>query len=450
MASKRKLYWAKTGVILGVIPILLWAHDYGPDPGKSGVPGESNCTESQCHVGTALNGGPGSVSVTFPGALSYVPGETQHLKVTIADPGEHRAGFQLTARQSSSTTVQAGSFTSSDGLTQVLCTDTSFIAVLELDFPGSQTCPAKQPLGYIEHNLTGESRNIGTGTESYEFDWSPPSTNVGNVILYVEGNAANGDTQPTGDHIYSKAYTLTPTAAGNPPTISSVVTTSSQAAAIAQNTWLEVHGADLSATITDWSNADFSKGLPTALAGVSVTVNGKAAPIYYVSPTQVNLLAPLDSAAGSVAVQVSTAAGKAVANVTEQQTSPAFLVIDASGHVAARHLDFSLLGPAAISVPGYTFTPAKPGETILLYSTGFGQSNPPITDQLNGLGPLPTLPAVTIGGVPASVAFAGLSGAGLYQFNVVVPSSTPDGEAPLSASYNGNSTQKNVIVTVKH
>jgi len=249
----------------------------------------------------------------------------------------------------------------------------------------------------------------------------------------------------------SDNFVFTASGTGPTPLITSVVTTSSEAARIAQNTWIEIHGANLSQTTMDWSSWDFTKGLPYTLGGVSATVNGKAAAIYYVSPTQVNVLTPLDSAAGSVPVQLGTPYGHtAVQTATETQTSPAFLVIDAFGHVAARHLDYSLLGPASLSIPGYTFTPATPGETVLLYATGFGQTNPPITDQLAGLGPLPGLPAVTIGGTPASVAFAGLSGTGLYQFNVTVPVGTPDGDISLSALYTGSSTQSNVVITVHH
>jgi hypothetical protein len=65
---------------MGAILLILWAYEMGPDAGHCGVPGEGNCTDTGCHVGTALNGGPGSVTVTFPGSLTYVPGVSQHLQ----------------------------------------------------------------------------------------------------------------------------------------------------------------------------------------------------------------------------------------------------------------------------------------------------------------------------------------------------------------------------------
>ena len=86
MERRRKLLLAKSAVLASLVPILLYAYEYGTDAGYSGVPGENgNCTAVGCHVGTA-NSGQGSVSVAFPGGLSYAPGVKQHLVVTIADP----------------------------------------------------------------------------------------------------------------------------------------------------------------------------------------------------------------------------------------------------------------------------------------------------------------------------------------------------------------------------
>jgi uncharacterized protein (TIGR03437 family) len=240
------------------------------------------------------------------------------------------------------------------------------------------------------------------------------------------------------------------------PAITSVVTTAGSMAslntAIAQNTWIEVHGTNLAQSTQDWSKLDFSKGLPTSLAGVSATVDNKPAPIYYVSPTQVNILAPLDSALGPVPVQLSTPYGNtASVSATMQQVSPSFLVIDGLGHVAALHSDYSLVGPVSLSTSSTPVTPAKPGEIVLLYGVGFGQTSPAITDQSKGLGlALPALPTVTIGGVPATVQAAVFAPAGLYQLNVVVPATVSDGDLIVSAMYNGVSTQAGVALTVQH
>jgi len=219
---------------------------------------------------------------------------------------------------------------------------------------------------------------------------------------------------------------------------------------IAPNTWIEIHGINLAPTTMDWSTWNFSSGLPTILGGVSATINERPAVISYISPTQINVLAPLDTATGPVAVQVTTPSGKSTPLTSmEQSTSLGFLTIDAEGHIAARHLDYRLLGDASLSIPGYPFTPARPGETVLLYATGFGQTDPPMANQLSTGGALPMLPSVTVGGLPAFVTYAGVAAPGLYQLNVALPLAAPNGDLTLSATYNGNRTQTGVVIAVR-
>ena len=141
MNRKRKLIVAKIAVVMGTIPLLIWAHSSGPDVGKSGAPGESTCNEATCHVGTGLNAGGGKVEVTLPFGLTYAPGVKQHLVVTISDPLARMWGFQLTARQSSNTTVMAGSFTSTDRNTAVVCGATPRDPLyVPLDFGPNRNC----------------------------------------------------------------------------------------------------------------------------------------------------------------------------------------------------------------------------------------------------------------------------------------------------------------------
>lgn len=151
-------------------------------------------------------------------------------------------------------------------------------------------------------------------------------------------------------------------------------------------------------------------------------------------------------------LQLTTPNGNApVATLMMQTVSPSFVVLDTAGHVAARHGDFSPAGPTSLSVPGFTFTPVKPGEIVLLYAVGLGQTTPPITDQSQGFGsPLPALPTVLIGGMPATVQAAGLSSPGLYQFNVVVPAGVQDGDLTVSATYTSISTESGAVLTVQH
>src|SRR3954470_20901512 len=97
MSRQRKILLGKFFAVLAAIPILIYAHATGPDPGKSGAPGESTCNEAGCHVGTGVNAGGGSVTID-PGGSTYTPGVTKRIKVTVVDPTQRRWGFQLSAR----------------------------------------------------------------------------------------------------------------------------------------------------------------------------------------------------------------------------------------------------------------------------------------------------------------------------------------------------------------
>ena len=196
MPTKRKLFLAKLAVAGAAIPVLLWAYEYGPDPGYSGVPKEQGtCTAASCHVGTTNDpNNKGSVSVSFPNGQTYVPGVKQHLVVTIADPAStQRAwGFQLTARLASNTATQAGTFTFTDANTLLMCSTANFAQATAQCQNGARdqcsntntTCPSSQPLEYIEHSLTGyNSSRFHTGSQTYEFDWTPPATASGNITI---------------------------------------------------------------------------------------------------------------------------------------------------------------------------------------------------------------------------------------------------------------------------
>lgn len=246
------------------------------------------------------------------------------------------------------------------------------------------------------------------------------------------------------------------------PVSTEVVTTSSNAALIAPNTWIEIHGSNLAPGVgpngDTWSNSNFSNGLPTNLDGVTATVNGKSAAIYFVSNGQVNVLAPLDTAAGPVQVQLTNQSGTTTQTVTEQSVSLAFLIIDQPNHhVAAIHTTPQPNGVSALiappgEFPGVTTTGAAPGETVAIYATGFGQPATALTTEypLPASNPLPTLPAITVGAIPATVSFAGLVAPGEYQFNVTIPANAPSGDQPLVATYNGNNTQaQGTLITIQ-
>lgn len=236
------------------------------------------------------------------------------------------------------------------------------------------------------------------------------------------------------------------------PTITSV-NTAGGFLNIAQNDWIEIKGTNLAPTsgIT-WSSApDFNSGkMPTQLGPVSVTVAGKPAYVYYVSENQINVLTPLDGTQGSVPIVVTNGSNASTTfSATEGAVAPSFLLVGSSKYVVATHADGSLLGPASMSVPGYTFSPAQPGETVVLYAVGFGLPTTTLTaGSSSQFGALPSLPSIQIGGTAAAVQFAGVIQPGLYQLNVIIPDAATNGDNPISASYGGQSAPSDTLISV--
>jgi uncharacterized protein (TIGR03437 family) len=165
--------------------------------------------------------------------------------------------------------------------------------------------------------------------------------------------------------------------------------------------------------------------LKTTMAGSQVTVNGTAAPILYAVRSQLGVLMPYELTGTSATVRV-TVAGQTSADraVTIAPFSPGIFTTtaDGRGRGAITHADGSL-------VTGQN--PARLGETVILYATGLGQVAPAVSTGAlpAGLTTTVTQPTVSIDGVNAQVAFAGLSGCcvGLNQLNVVIPAGAPSG-----------------------
>ncbi len=239
-------------------------------------------------------------------------------------------------------------------------------------------------------------------------------------------------------------------------TISSLINAASSSSVLAANTWASVFGQGLSASTHAWQGSDFVNGqLPTQLTGVAVSLNGQPAYVSYVSPAQINFLVPADLPAGPVQV-VTTNNGLTSTSVaaTFQTTAPSFFMFPGNKYIAATHSDgFSLTGPPSL-IPGATTTPVLPGETVVLYGNGFGATTPgtPNGQIISTPLPLATPPTLTIGGLPATITFAGLSGTGLYQINAIVPAVPTNGAIPVDAAVvaqlPGGTSQANAFLSV--
>jgi len=230
-----------------------------------------------------------------------------------------------------------------------------------------------------------------------------------------------------------------------------VSTASLVAGPIAPNAWTSIKGSGLAISVTPWQVT--GNTLPTTVNGVGVTVNGEAAPVALAGNAQINFLVPADIQPGTASIQTTNNGLTSTAvTVPVALLAPAFFIggtnaTNGNNYVAATHANGSLIGPAATIKNA---TPAAPGETIVLYGTGFGQTSPAF---VNGQLPssalsLPTPPTIVIDGIVANVTFAGLIDAGVYQINVVVPKGAQTGDDLVVALLGDGETQLNAFITI--
>jgi uncharacterized protein (TIGR03437 family) len=226
---------------------------------------------------------------------------------------------------------------------------------------------------------------------------------------------------------------------------------------IAPGTWVEIYGSNLAADTRSWTSTDFNGiDAPTSLDKTTVTIAGQSAFIDYISPTQVNVQVPSNVPTGSQQLIATTAQGTSTAfNVTVNSAQPGLLA-PSSFNIGGVQYAVAILSDGSYALPvgaiaGVNSRPASPGDVITLYGVGFGPVTPAspagqLVQQLNSLS-LPLL--MSMGGIPAGPSYAGLAPnyAGLYQFNVTVPS-LPSGNATLTFSLGGTAgTQKlNIVV----
>jgi uncharacterized protein (TIGR03437 family) len=175
--------------------------------------------------------------------------------------------------------------------------------------------------------------------------------------------------------------------------------------------------------------------LPTSLAGTRVEIGGIPAPLFYVSPTQINLLLP-EASSDMKTVVIRDDRVSNPLSPQMQLWAPGLFTLDAStgGPVAALHVGGRLVTAA---------NPARPGERIEIYGTGWGVQNPLLLIPI-------ALPIVQIGGMTAPVAFEGVAPGfpGLSQVNVTVPANAPSGAAvPIVISF-GSFTSNTATIAI--
>ncbi|HYZ86443.1 MAG TPA: choice-of-anchor V domain-containing protein [Bryobacteraceae bacterium] len=434
------------------MPIVLLAYSGGPPPRVTGAPGDQTCNQVGCHVGTAVNGGGGNVAIAVDGGNTYTPGGTKRITLTITDANARAYGFQASARLASNErTAQAGTFV--PGSQQfVQCEDGR-------ERP-SGGCPSSASIEFIEHTSPFSTNTIS-------FQWTAPATASGEVRIYVATNAANGNGTQSGDHIYTANVTLTPQASGGGqrPAISQggVSENFNGLAGVASGTWIAIFGQNFASGNKTWDNeAAFQQGtpefnantLPQSIDGVRVTVNGKPAAVYFVSATQINILAPTDDATGDVQVRVTTSAGESdPITVRKSAVLPSIVApfrdgnrLFAVGVTPAGEL-ISRAGIATGVARGF-----KPGEVVQLFGSGFGPTNPAVDASTARFtaAPVSGTAIIRFGDTQAEIVGGQgfLISPGLYQYNVRVPD-IPNGDVRLRAEIGGVQSSDNVFVTIE-
>jgi uncharacterized protein (TIGR03437 family) len=216
--------------------------------------------------------------------------------------------------------------------------------------------------------------------------------------------------------------------------------------------WASIFGKNFlpdSSSARVWNSTDFTGSkLPESLEGVSVLFDGRPAAISFVSASQLNVQVPDVPQSALTRVDVRSPLGLASAQVAVKTSSPSLFTIAPFGSgrlVAAVYGDGRLVGSPNI-VPGSR--PARPGDTILLFGTGFGPTSPA---QASGFvvvpSPLRGRCIVRIGNQVAEVLYSGLVGPGLNQINIRIPNIGP-GDYQIVVAMDAEQTQTGVILPI--
>jgi len=216
------------------------------------------------------------------------------------------------------------------------------------------------------------------------------------------------------------------------PAITGLANGASFATSYSPGMILSVFGSQLAPSI----QAASSVPLPYTMNGIAATINGQAAPLYYVSPGQLNLQIPYETAAGSNALLSVNNNGKIITKSFAMSAATPGIFVDQNK------------GP----VPNVS---ASRGQTISLFITGAGALSPQIATGTapSGQTALANLPrpaqsySVTVGGVNAPIAFIGDTPGlvGVVQINYTVSTTIPTGTQPVVVSIGGVASQSALL-----
>lgn len=161
---------------------------------RTGAPGEFDCTG--CHTSFPVNTGGGSITISSPNLTNwqYVPGQVYQIDVTVAKTGVPLFGFGFEALRTSNNT-NGGALSITNAVeTQIKS------AVIS----GSSRTN-------VVHKEDG---GLTANSHTFSFNWTAPSTNIGNIRFYTAGNATNNNNDSLGDYVYKTNQLVTPFVVG--------------------------------------------------------------------------------------------------------------------------------------------------------------------------------------------------------------------------------------------
>jgi uncharacterized protein (TIGR03437 family) len=273
--------------------------------------------------------------------------------------------------------------------------------------------------------------------------------NAGDTVDFVDYAGANFQFLGTG-----LAATITPAA---PPSITpgGIVPIFSSSTTIEPGSWASIFGSNLAPGDALW-NGDF----PTKLADTTVTIDGKAAYLWYVSPGQINLQAPDDLKTGVVTATVTTTAGTASSTVTLAPFGPSLSLLDgkhiagiiirSNGSGAYGNGAYDVIGPTGTSL-GYPTVAAKAGDSLELFGVGFGPTTPtvPAGAPYSGAAMATNSVQFMINGIPVLPSFAGITEAGLFQFNISLPAGLGTGDVSIQGVVGGIKSPAGAVLSLQ-
>ncbi|HEX6895122.1 MAG TPA: IPT/TIG domain-containing protein [Bryobacteraceae bacterium] len=189
--------------------------------------------------------------------------------------------------------------------------------------------------------------------------------------------------------------------------------------------------------------------LGTSLGNTQVLVNGTAAPVYYVSPTQINFQIPFEAATGDGTIQVvrnGQPGNKISVNISA--SAPRFITLG-NGYVIMTTPEGALTG-----IPSH---PVKAGDVAVIYVIGLGPTSPSVPSGTASPTPPAVVPATqvcfgqhsaVVQPLCTSAFFAGLTPGlvGLYQINVTIPEGVPvSNNTPLYFTVGGQASDQELI-----